>query len=1001
MNINNGLTKQVVDVVIANLEKAQLHFQDIITGKNELSELKDIEKQLHIMTNNMKLIGLEGEYVFLSKLQRVIDYIYQYSQETDLKTVRDDLVKVNFVFDELIKYLRAKVEILNTKGDRDFFIIELWNEWNEINGIIGEKVKVLDLFFPAVNEKRMPIDFYYIDYADFRQKTHEAYQDYVDIAQQVLSINLDKELAEKAKESTVPEVESVRAHLKQLHYIVSLFAQIKAKEKEDYYGYFLALRQRLALAIEKPDCELGSRQSLYNAIINSLKIIESFRLDTGVFDHTVLKQLLYQFVLKSNFELLNATEQGAEVLKLYSLDKFFARTLKSIDAEEQERRLNFSANYTSLQKLIGSFSGIINRIKNYGRSDEFALPDSFSSFKVIVSDLLKFEPLFSENVREAVFAPLKELNTDNIVLNESIIKSLIGYAFLLSEYVELKEYVDAGFVQELSLQSNKLLRDLHREGGDDYTINFANILQNKRKLTYLSIYNVLRQELIGVKDTYAQYLKTQNVELKPSLFKLSELSAVFSIMERYQATRLLNYVSEITLKFISDGYSRVSDFEKDNWMQSLQSIEVYLEQLSQGDENPEAVLTRCIKQVFQEEETKVLVQVEFNYVKDADYHNGKLGDAIIVGETEEVVVKEEKPREISAELNAYLSSASTSASSQNIANTSFFDTLGDGVQTVSLDNIYEDFELIFDEAEEMSQLRYSAIESLKQDPNNFTFKQDLKRSSHSLKGGFNQMGLSQIGASFAITEKTIKDIYEKDIPISAHFLDVYNQMFDLCMGYVDQLKNLYDRGINSGVTELQIDSEKLAKLYQEITEEDAIDNSYAHSVDNNSEQFNHQDDEVSNENEIEENARQEDLDDTPASSGYTTDEQDENAEVIDEQNNKTDFAPIYDDNDTESNGERGNDETYDTESEPTYAKIDVDEISNVPAEGAYYEINENSADETGSEDIHYNNSSLDGVDLSITSETKEEMIKRLDSMQQHFLGLAKDIEALRSLLTEK
>lgn len=1000
MNINNGLTKQVVDVVIANLEKAQLHFQDIITGKNELSELKDIEKQLHIMTNNMKLIGLEGEYVFLSKLQRVIDYIYQYSQETDLKTVRDDLVKVNFVFDELIKYLRAKVEILNTKGDRDFFIIELWNEWNEINGIIGEKVKVLDLFFPAVNEKRMPIDFYYIDYADFRQKTHEAYQDYVDIAQQVLSINLDKELAEKAKESTVPEVESVRAHLKQLHYIVSLFAQIKAKEKEDYYGYFLALRQRLALAIEKPDCELGSRQSLYNAIINSLKIIESFRLDTGVFDHTVLKQLLYQFVLKSNFELLNATEQGSEVLKLYSLDKFFARTLKSIDAEEQERRLNFSANYTSLQKLIGSFSGIINRIKNYGRSDEFALPDSFSSFKVIVSDLLKFEPLFSENVREAVFAPLKELNTDNIVLNESIIKSLIGYAFLLSEYVELKEYVDAGFVQELSLQSNKLLRDLHREGGDDYTINFANILQNKRKLTYLSIYNVLRQELIGVKDTYAQYLKTQNVELKPSLFKLSELSAVFSIMERYQATRLLNYVSEITLKFISDGYSRVSDFEKDNWMQSLQSIEVYLEQLSQGDENPEAVLTRCIKQVFQEE-TKVLVQVEFNYIKDADYHNGKLGDATIVGEKEEIVVKEEKPREISPELNAYLSSASTSASSQNIANTSFFDTLGDGVQTVSLDNIYEDFELIFDEAEEMSQLRYSAIESLKQDPNNFTFKQDLKRSSHSLKGGFNQMGLSQIGASFAITEKTIKDIYEKDIPISAHFLDIYDQMFDLCMGYVDQLKNLYDRGINSGVTELQIDSEKLAKLYQEITEEDGGDANYSHSVDNNSEQFNHQDDEVSNENEIEENAKQEDLDDIPSSSGYTTDEQDENTEVIDERNNETEFSPVYDDNDIKSNSEREWGEIYYNTESATYGETKDNEISNASAEGSYYDTNENSDDETGSEDIHYSNSSLDGADLSITSETKEEMIKRLDSMQQHFLGLAKDIEALRNLLTEK
>ena len=987
MNINNGLTKQVVDVVIANLEKAQLHFQDIITGKNELSELKDIEKQLHIMTNNMKLIGLEGEYVFLSKLQRVIDYIYQYSQETDLKTVRDDLVKVNFVFDELIKYLRAKVEILNTKGDRDFFIIELWNEWNEINGIIGEKVKVLDLFFPAVNEKRMPIDFYYIDYADFRQKTHEAYQDYVDIAQQVLSINLDKE--------------SVRAHLKQLHYIVSLFAQIKAKEKEDYYGYFLALRQRLALAIEKPDCELGSRQSLYNAIINSLKIIESFRLDTGVFDHTVLKQLLYQFVLKSNFELLNATEQGSEVLKLYSLDKFFARTLKSIDAEEQERRLNFSANYTSLQKLIGSFSGIINRIKNYGRSDEFALPDSFSSFKVIVSDLLKFEPLFSENVREAVFAPLKELNTDNIVLNESIIKSLIGYAFLLSEYVELKEYVDAGFVQELSLQSNKLLRDLHREGGDDYTINFANILQNKRKLTYLSIYNVLRQELIGVKDTYAQYLKTQNVELKPSLFKLSELSAVFSIMERYQATRLLNYVSEITLKFISDGYSRVSDFEKDNWMQSLQSIEVYLEQLSQGDENPEAVLTRCIKQVFQEEETKVLVQVEFNYIKDADYHNGKLGDATIVGEKEEIVVKEEKPREISPELNAYLSSASTSASSQNIANTSFFDTLGDGVQTVSLDNIYEDFELIFDEAEEMSQLRYSAIESLKQDPNNFTFKQDLKRSSHSLKGGFNQMGLSQIGASFAITEKTIKDIYEKDIPISAHFLDIYDQMFDLCMGYVDQLKNLYDRGINSGVTELQIDSEKLAKLYQEITEEDGGDANYSHSVDNNSEQFNHQDDEVSNENEIEENAKQEDLDDIPSSSGYTTDEQDENTEVIDERNNETEFSPVCDDNDIKSNSEREWGEIYYNTESATYGETKDNEISNASAEGSYYDTNENSDDETGSEDIHYSNSSLDGADLSITSETKEEMIKRLDSMQQHFLGLAKDIEALRNLLTEK
>lgn len=660
---NKGLVKSVetslmrsINFVINDLNKIK---------RNEIrldDSIDEIIKENKKVANGLKILGLK-ENEFFYRIEMILNSIKA------KKALPNSLEVVINSLDSLREYLEEKFNKLDKTNENDFYPIELWKEWTEINNLLGRKYGVVELFIPFCEIKDDEIEsFIKVDPDIFKNRTLNAYKDFVENSKIWSNCNPLKDNDKK----------EAKLALSKMIEVVDSFINLKIRDKIYFYGYLIALKARLLLAYESPDLELDNKKNLQLVLDNAVNELLNYRSKDVKKPEEKSLKIVFSKLLTSVYKVIANTHIGKEVAKRFNFKKFEEKAKLALNEDEKNRKEEFRKKRPIFLKTIGMLKTIL---ENIYESNNVSLTNNFYD---ILKNLLRIKELM---VRKEFLTSLEKLVELRINLNEdkNLFINLANYIYLLEIYIENFESVPDVFLEEFTRQNEYIERLLN---GDktvtSFDLNWKNIGELNKRDIYKDIYRSLRNLISVVKTNHVNYGIVENeAMINTIIVSLSNAMSVLTIMNEEKACNLLGHARYIAI-MQKDGNNLLPEMEQ-NFVKSIQAVENYVEGLEKEDFNAKSYLDDIYQTIFEDKSNKVFKDFNFNYGEaNVSNHIEKEYSAI---EDVKPIVQEQKPQEekVSSEVKN-IKKTSLAASVVNVDN---LHDKGDNIQTPLIKNDVE------------------------------------------------------------------------------------------------------------------------------------------------------------------------------------------------------------------------------------------------------------------------------------------------------------------------
>lgn len=601
-SFNKGLITTLEPITLAKLKLAKEKMEKIKSNEIKLEDgIDEAISAVHNISRSLDMAKL-NEHIFMRKLEEVLLLI------KNRKTMSDSIdvsIEVLSVFTE---YFETKMKKLTETGENDFYPMEMWNEYEKLNQILGSEYKYQDLFFPfaefTLGERQELVD---IDNAILNEKTTLAFQDYINKAEEWLN-----------SKATQNDIVNARLALKKMYNVVKYFLNLK-KQTQHYQGYLLALEARILLAYSDEKAELDRPKNFQKVIKTSINELQNFRKGASKqISIENLKIVLDKFLIPKNYEDIKEEPLIQEVVKRFNINKFLEKASLAINKEEKVRKDDFKKHFNVMKKMVEFLNNHIENIKE-AYNEKIASSDSqeksvelsgkpIQDFYVFLLNVLKYREITNQNISE-IYDSLEEFvkylrsgleSKKSVKFDFDIIEEYAGLLFIFLKYIDSKENVNEDFINFAKMQAIRARKSLSDDKSylSKNKLNWYDLGKINRESSFRTVYEKTKISLSKIKEDFYELVdKGDKLKSNDIIEKISNIMSILKMAKYDKAVDIFQHLGGIFFNHMKEDKFIFSEEEREKIIKIIQSLEVFVEVLAKGDENNPY---RYIQDVYQE-----------------------------------------------------------------------------------------------------------------------------------------------------------------------------------------------------------------------------------------------------------------------------------------------------------------------------------------------------------------------------------------------------------------